>query len=102
MNYNWITQRYGKGRSKALKALHISHLLMSFIMIATGVFPFVYVFIIYDAPEGPSEQRTYTETLLAVCIIVALITTAMEGASGVVQSIVDLTQIRKETLCSTQ
>ncbi len=83
---NWLIQRCGK----YLTALHIAHLLISLTMIAVGVFPLVYVYLIHKASEGPKAPSTTTESLVLVCIIASLITTALDGMLGVVHSIVDL------------
>lgn len=75
---------------------NIFQLLVSIMMIAAGVFPAFYVYVIHNEPLGPSEPITTAMHLVVVCIWGALVVTTLTGISGTTRAIMQFIKRSKE------
>lgn len=79
---------------------NIFQLLVGIMMIAAGVFPAFYVYVIHneplDEPLGPSEPITTAVHLVIICIWGALVVTTLTGISVTTQAIMRFVKRSRE------
>lgn len=92
MTSNWLTI------TKLKIVWNITQLLAGIMLIAVGVFPIFYVYVIYthNEPLGPSKPIPTAEALVIACIWVALAVTIVTGISRTTQAIMQFIKRSKE------
>ena len=86
---------------KEIKAWIIVELIFSCLLIFAGAFPFIYIYCIYDTPDGDKPDKevetTGWEFLAFICMMTAMGYCGITGIDGVVIGCRKLWKARAET-----